>query len=69
MVNAAMRLKDACPLKESYDKPRQRIKKQRRHFADKGPYSQRYGFPVVIYGCESWTIKKTEHRKTDAFKF
>ena len=25
-------------------------------------------FPVVIYGCESWTVKKTEHRKTDAFE-
>ena len=25
-------------------------------------------FPIVMYGCESWTIKKTEHRKTDAFK-
>ena len=25
-------------------------------------------FPVVMYGCESWTIKKTEHRRTDAFK-
>ena len=25
-------------------------------------------FPVVIYGCESWTIKKTEHRRTDAFE-
>ena len=25
-------------------------------------------FPVVMFGCESWTIKKTEHRKTDAFK-
>ena len=24
-------------------------------------------FPVVMYGCESWTIKKIEHRKTDAF--
>ena len=24
-------------------------------------------FPVVMYGCESWTIKKAEHRKTDAF--
>ena len=23
-------------------------------------------FPVVMYGCESWTIKKTEHRKIDA---
>ena len=25
-------------------------------------------FPVVMYGCESWTIKKAEHRKIDAFK-
>ena len=25
-------------------------------------------FPVVIYGCESWTVKKTEHRRTDAFE-
>ena len=25
-------------------------------------------FPVVIYGCESWTIKKAEHRRIDAFK-
>ena len=25
-------------------------------------------FPVVVYGCESWTIKKAEHRKTDAFE-
>ena len=25
-------------------------------------------FPVVIYGCKSWTIKKAEHRKTDAFE-
>ena len=34
------------PWKESYDKPRQHIKKQRHHFADKGLYSQSYGFPV-----------------------
>ena len=33
------------PWKESYDKPRQCIKKQRHHFADNGPYSQIYGFP------------------------
>ena len=25
-------------------------------------------FPVVMYGCEGWTIKKVEHRRTDAFK-
>ena len=37
-------IKRLVPWKESYDKPRQCIKKQRHHFADKGPYSQRYGF-------------------------
>ena len=25
-------------------------------------------FPVVMYGCESWTVKKAEHRKIDAFQ-
>ena len=25
-------------------------------------------FPVVVYGCESWTVKKAEHRRIDAFK-
>ena len=44
MVTAAMKLKDSAPWKESYEKPRQHIKKQRHPFADKGPYSQNYGF-------------------------
>ena len=44
MVTAAMKLKDACSLKESYDQPRQYIKKQRHYFADKGPSNQSYGF-------------------------
>ena len=44
MVTAAMKLKDACSLKESYDQPRQHLKKQRHHFANKGPSSQGYGF-------------------------
>ena len=47
-----------APWKTSYDKPRQHIKKQRHYFAYKGPSSQSYVFPVVMYGCESWTIKK-----------
>ena len=46
--------------KESCDQPRQHIKKQSHHFPVKGPSSQSYGFPVVTYGCESWTIKKAE---------
>ena len=51
-----------------YDQPRKHIKKQIHYFANKGPSSQSNGFPVVMYGCESWTIKKAEHRKIDAFE-
>ena len=43
-------------------------KKQRHNFTNKCPYSQSYCFPVVTYGCESWTIKKAECRRTDAFE-
>ena len=58
-----------APWKESYDQPRQYIKKQRHYFANKGPTSQSYGFfSVVIYGCESWTIKKAECQRIDAFE-
>ena len=43
------------------DQPRQYIKKQRHYFANKGPSSHlAMVFPVVMYGCESWTIKKAE---------
>ena len=41
---------------------------QRRHFANKGPSSQAMVFPVVVYECESWTMKKAEHQIIDAFK-
>ena len=42
--------------------------KSRHHFTNKGVYSQRYGFPVVMYGCKNWTIKKAECQRIDAFK-
>ena len=35
---------------------------------NKGLSSQAMVFPVVLYGCESWTVKKAEHRRTDAFE-
>ena len=38
------------------------------NFTDKDPSSPNYDFPVVMYGCEIWTIKKAEHRRTDAFE-
>ena len=44
MVTAAMKLKDACSWKKSYDPPRQHIKKQRHYFVNKGLSSQSYGF-------------------------
>ena len=68
MLTAAMILRDTCSLEAKYDKPRQHIKKQRHHFVDKDLYSESYGFPVVMYGCESWTIKKAEHQRIDAFE-
>ena len=44
------------------------ILKSRHYFANKGPSSQGYGFPVVMCGCESWAIKKAEHWIIDAFE-
>ena len=37
------------------------IFKRRHYFGNNVPSSQGYGFPVIMYGCESWTIKKAEH--------
>ena len=42
------------------DQPKQHIEKQRHYFANKGPSSQGYGFSSIMYGHESWTIKKAE---------
>ena len=50
------------------DHPRQHIKKQRYHFTDIGPYSQIYGFSSSHVWMWDWTIKKSEHRRTDAFE-
>ena len=61
MVTAAMKLKDACSWKKSYDQPRQHIKKQSPYFANKHHLVKAMVFPVVMYGCESWIIKKAEH--------
>ena len=62
-VTAAMKLKDPCSLKGSYDKPRQHIQKQRHHLANKGPYSQSYSFSsshVQMWELEhkeGWVLK------------
>ena len=47
---------------------KQHIKRQSRHFLDKGLIVKALICPVVMYTCESWTVKKSECRRTDAFK-
>ena len=57
-----------APWKKSYEQTRQHIKKQRHYFATKFCLVKATAFPVVKYGCESWTIKKAEHQRIDAFE-
>ena len=57
-----------APWKKSYDQPKLDIKKQRHYFVTKVCLVKAMVFAVVIYGCENWTIKKTEHRRNDAFE-
>ena len=56
------------PWKESYDQPRQHIKKQRHYIANKGPSSQGYGFSSSYVWMWDWTIKKAEHWRIDTFE-
>ena len=53
--------KDTCSLEKSYDKPRQRIKSRDITLSTKVHIVKAMVFPVVLYGCESWIIKKAEH--------
>ena len=53
--------------KKIHDKPRQLIKKQRCYFANKCPYVKAMVSPIIMYRCESWTIKKAKHQRVDAF--
>ena len=69
MVTAAMKLKNTlAPWKKSHDQPRQYIRKQRHYLPTKVCLVKAVVFPVVMYGCESWTIKKADCQKIDAFE-
>ena len=56
-----------APWKKSYDQRRKHIKKQR-HLPTKACLVKAMVFPVVMYGCESWTIKNAECWRIDAFE-
>ena len=57
-----------APWKKSYDQPRQHIKSRYINLPTKVRLVKAMVFPVVTYGCESWTIKKAEHQRIDAFE-
>ena len=67
MVTAAMKLKDAYSLEvmtnlDSILKSRDITLPTKVHLV------KAMVFPLVMYGCESWTVKKAEHRRIDAFE-
>ena len=57
-----------APWKKSYDQPRLHIKSRDIILSTKFCLVKAMVFPEVMYGCESWMIKKAEHRRIDAFE-
>ena len=60
--------KTLAPWKKSYDQPRQHIKKRDITLPTEVHLVEAVVFPVVMYGCESWTIKKGERQRIDGFE-
>ena len=67
MVTTAMKLKDACSLGKSYNKL-SILKSRDVTLSTKVHIVRAMIFPIVIYECESWTIKKAECQRIDAFE-
>ena len=63
-----MKLKILATWKKINDKPKKHIKNQRHYIATTVHIVKAMVFPVVIYGCENWTIKKAECQRIDAFE-
>ena len=68
MMTSAMKLKDVSPWKKTYDKPRQHIKSRDTTSLTRVHLVKVMVFTVAMYGCESWTVKKAEHQRADAFE-
>ena len=68
MVTAAMKLKTLASWKKSYGQPRRILKSRDITVPKKICLVKAMVFPVVMDGCESWTIKKAEHQRIDAFE-
>ena len=68
MVTAAMKLKDLAPWKNAMTNLDSILKSRDITLPTKIHLVKAMVFPVVMYGCESWTIKKAEHQRIDAFE-
>ena len=68
IVTISMKLKMLAPWKKSYDQPRQHIKSRDIPLLTEVSIVKAMVFPVVMYRCESWTIKKAEHWRIDALE-
>ena len=68
MVTAAMKLKDACSYGKGMTNLDSMCKSRDITLPTEVHLVKAVVFPVVMYGCESWTIKKAEHRRIDAFE-
>ena len=68
MVTAAIKLKDMCSLKEKLTSLDSILKSRDITLPTKVHPVKALVFPVVMYGCESWTIKKAECQRIDAFE-
>ena len=66
--DCSLEIKILAPWKKSYGKSRQHIKNRHFILQTKVHILKTNVFPVVMYGCESWTIKKSECLRIDAFK-
>ena len=64
-MQALPKLKDACSLEEELDSI---LKSRDITLSTKVQLLKAMIFPRVMYGCESWTIKKAEHQRIDAFE-
>ena len=60
MVTEAMKLKDTCSMEESYDQANSILKSRDITLLTKVHLVKALVFPVVMYGCESWTVNKVE---------
>ena len=67
-MTAAMNLKTLAPWKKSYDHLDSVLKSGDITLPTKVHRVKAMVFPVVIYGCENWTIKKAEHQRIHAFE-